>query len=440
MLTDKQKDEQYTKFRLNRRNFLKAGTGLATMAGLFSVMNKKHIAEAATDTVLNKAGLNGASYKLREVNDSWLGTSKIVGPIRQKSELEIGFYQAAQGFFGAEAKKGVGTFIPKHPLGGAISSMRKFIATEDAVNGVPSPNKLLIPDPERMSKHIKETALFLHADEVGIGVMPNYAFYTNNAPPLPKVLYEGTANLTDLKPVPENQHYPYVIGILVDQNLTTMLGSTGYDGISGAMSMNAYLFSGLIACTLAAYIRNLGYNARAQHCANYQMTLPPALIAAGLGEMSRTGECAIHPRLGFRHKAAAVTTDLPLLPDKPIDFGLLDFCSKCKKCAENCPAGAISFDNDQKEFNGYYKWLNDMPKCTVFRTTNSEGSSCGRCMKVCPWNDKEQSWVHSVGTWAASRSGTAAKLLKDVDDMFGYGTEVVQEYRWWLEWPELYKK
>ncbi len=440
MLTEKQKDEQYSKFRLTRRSFLKAGTAMATLAGLFSVMNKKHIAEAAASKVLSKekSEYNCAGIRYREVNDNWLGTSRITRPIERTSEYDMGFYLAARGLLGEEAKRGVLRFIPKHPLGGAISSMRKFIAVPDAVDGPPSPNKLPIPDPERMSKHIKETALFLHADEVGIGVMPKYAWYTYQAPPISQVLYEGTAKLEDLKPV-KNDH-PYVIVILVDQNLKTMLGSTGYDGISGSMSMNSYLFSGLIACTLAAYIRNLGYSARAHHCANYQVIIPPTIISAGLGEMSRTGECALHPRLGFRHKAAAVTTDLPLLPDKPIDFGLAEFCSKCKKCAEQCPNQAISHDRDQTEYHkGYYKWVGDFKKCTIFRVTNSEGSSCGRCMKVCPWNSKEASWVHNVGTWAASRSSLAAKLLKDIDDMFGYGTEVVQEYRWWLEWPELYK-
>ncbi|AFV03891.1 Tetrachloroethene reductive dehalogenase TceA [Dehalobacter sp. UNSWDHB] len=116
-----------------------------------------------------------------------------------------------------------------------------------------------------------------------------------------------------------------------------------------------------------------------------------------MGELSRTGDCTVHPRLGFRHEVAAATTDLPLAPDKPIDLGLLDFCRVCKKCAENCPSQAITLDADPIEHNGYLRGNSDMKKCTIFRATNEDGVFCGRCMKVCPWNSKEDSWFHEAG-------------------------------------------
>ena len=75
---------------------------------------------------------------------------------------------------------------------------------------------------------------------------------------------------------------------------------------------------------------------------NYQVVLPPILLWAGLGEMCRIGDVVFNPFLGPRFKAAVVTTDLSLLPDKPIDFGLQNFCRRCKKCARECPAQAIS--------------------------------------------------------------------------------------------------
>ena len=117
----------------------------------------------------------------------------------------------------------------------------------------------------------------------------------------------------------------------------------------------SYSASGFIACILADYIRRLGYPARAHHARNYQVVLPPILLWAGLGEMSRIGDCVLHPFLGPRFKAAVVTTDLPLLPDKPIDFGLQDFCSKCKKCARECPSGA----SDRRR-QGDVQWLREV--------------------------------------------------------------------------------
>ena len=80
--------------------------------------------------------------------------------------------------------------------------------------------------------------------------------------------------------------------------------------------------------------------------------VPPILLKAGLGEVCRIGDIVLNPFLGPRFKASIVTTDLPLAVDKPIDFGLQDFCDKCKQCARYCPTGAISF-GDKVIFNGY---------------------------------------------------------------------------------------
>jgi hypothetical protein len=60
-------------------------------------------------------------------------------------------------------------------------------------------------------------------------------------------------------------------------------------------------------------------------------------------------------------------------------------------------------------------------------------------MKVCPWNSKEESWFHKAGIWVGSNGEASASFLKSIDDMFGYGTEQIDKYKWWLEWPEMYK-
>ena len=116
--------------------------------------------------------------------------------------------------------------------------------------------------------------------------------------------------------------HKYAIGILVDQDYRTSHATSGHDWISNSMSFVAYSASGFIACILADYIRRLGYPARAHHARNYQVVVPPILLWAGLGEMSRIGDCVLHPFMGPRFKAAVVTTDLPMTIDTPIDFGL----------------------------------------------------------------------------------------------------------------------
>ncbi|MCM1566149.1 MAG: reductive dehalogenase [Dehalobacter sp.] len=444
-----EKTEQKQRLEMNRRNFLKAGMAATAMGVIGAIKAPAKLADAAVPSSVNylapakgrwsklhpEHNYGGASVRFAENNDQWLGTSKLVGTVKNTNEADMGFNLARRGLISDRAHRGVFNFVPKHPQGGAISATLGLVASEAAVDGKPAPEKLPIPDPEQMSQHIRDLAYFLRADEVGIGQMPSYAYYSHKVNPTKNLTYQPVEECV----YPVTQRYPYVIVVMVDQHLETMLGSTGYDGVSASQSMRSYHATGNIAVIIAKYIRSLGYNARANHAGNYMAVMPPLILAAGLGELTRTGDCAAHPRLGFRLKVAAVTTDLPLLPNKPIDFGMLDFCRVCGKCAAECPSKAITYDKDPIEYNGYLRWNSDMKKCTEFRVSNEEGSSCGRCMKVCPWNSKEDSWFHEAGMWIGSRGQANSKLLKSIDDMFGYGTEQIEKYKWWLEWPELYK-
>jgi reductive dehalogenase len=146
--------------------------------------------------------------------------------------------------------------------------------------------------------------------------------------------------------------------------------------------------------------------------------------------MCRIGDCVLNPFLGPRFKAAVVTTDLPLAPDKPIDVGIQDFCSKCKKCARECPSGAIS-SGDKVMYNGYEHWPTDIEKCTGMRVGNQKGSGCGTCVKVCPWN-KPYTPVHRAVGWAVRHSGLARSVATWADDFMGYG-KPKPENKWWFD-------
>ncbi|TCX51675.1 reductive dehalogenase [Dehalobacter sp. 14DCB1] len=441
------KKESEKKFQVGRRGFLKAGAAAAAMGVLGAIKAPAKIAEAATVNKFDytspskgqwsklrpEVNYGGASVKYAEYNDQWLGTSKIVGTVKNVSEKDMGFSLSAQGLLGEKSQKGL--FQPRYPLGKALSFTMKFIGGDIAVAGAPAPEKLPIPDPEQMSKHIKDLAYYLRADEVGIGKMPEFAYYSHQMDPQ---LF-GSAFKLPIGEIPVTERMPYVIVVAVEQHLETYLASTGYDGIANSQSSRCYHATANISVIIAQYIRNLGYNARASHFANYLVVVPPAAIAAGMGELAKVGDCAAHPRMGFRNKMAVITTDLPLVPDQPIDFGMQDFCRVCNKCADNCPAGAITHDRDYVEHNGYLRWDSDFKKCSIFRTANEEGYFCGRCVKVCPWSSKEDSWFHEAGVWIGSHGESSASFLKSIDDIFGYGTEEIEKYKWWLEWPELYK-
>ncbi|MGD0658163.1 MAG: reductive dehalogenase [Syntrophorhabdales bacterium] len=340
------------------------------------------------------------------------------GLVPKVRELDSGFMKARRGIYGPVLQKEVARFVPKQPLSGAQSWMMGKMRT--LVDGMAAAEKAPIPDdPELLSRHVKEAAYFLRADAVGICKLPSYAVYSHN--------YDPKSPDTG---VPVELNHKNAIAILVDQDWPTAEAFTGHDWISNSMSMLSYSNTGFIAIILAEYIRRLGYPARAHYASSYQVVLPPILLWAGLGEMSRIGDCVLHPFMGPRFKGAVVTTDLPLSPDKPIDFGLQDFCSKCKKCARECPGGALS-DGGKEMFNGYEKWPNDVEKCTKMRVGNQKGASCGTCIKVCPWNKPYTPFHRAVG-WAMRRSSVARSVAIKGDDLLGYGKPDYAK-KWWFD-------
>ncbi len=116
--------------------------------------------------------------------------------------------------------------------------------------------------------------------------------------------------------------------------------------------------------------------------------------------------------------------------DKPIDFGLQDFCIKCAKCAEFCPSQAISRD-DKIIYNGYERWPLDVKKCTSMRVGNQQGAGCGTCIKVCPWN-KPQTPFHRMINWTVRHFPFTRTAAIWADGMMGY-EKPVSKMKWWLD-------
>jgi ferredoxin len=333
--------------------------------------------------------------------------------IQRVDERESGFNRALRGDFGSYLQKERYRFVAKHPLSGALAQMQLNLA--DFVDGEAVGNEAPLPDdPVLMARHIKETAYFLRADLAGICELPPYAVYSHG--------------MATGEPVELNHRF--AIAIVIDQDYKTAKSTVGNDWISNSMSFLSYSTSGFIACILADYIRRLGYPARAHHARNYQVVVPPILLNAGIGEMCRIGDIVLNPFIGPRFKASIVTTDLPLAADRPIDFGLQDFCTKCKQCARYCPSGAISFD-DKVIYNGYEKWPNDVDKCTKQRVGNKKGAGCGVCIAVCPWN-KPYTPFHRFVQWTMRNIPLARRFAVFGDELLGYDKPKL-ESKWWLD-------
>lgn len=333
--------------------------------------------------------------------------------VQRVDERESGFNRAARGDFGPELQKERLRQRNRYPLGDALVQAQLNLV--DLVDGPAGGQKApSTDDPQLMARHIKATAYFLRADIVGICELPTYAVYSHS---------RATGE-------PVSLPHKYAIAIVVDQDWKTTRASVGNDWISGSMSFMSYSASGFIACILADYIRRLGYPARAHHARNYQVVVPSILLKAGIGEMCRIGDIVLNPFIGPRFKSAIVTTDLPLTVDKPIDFGVQDFCTKCKQCARYCPSGAITFE-DKVMHNGYEKWPIDVKKCTQHRVGNKRGAGCGVCITVCPWN-KPYTPFHRFVQWTMRNFPPARRFAVWGDELLGYSTPKVGD-KWWLD-------
>ena len=347
--------------------------------------------------------------KIKRVDDP---TTLITGAVKRVPKRADFFVRAFHGDLGKKPATEIRRFITKNPLNAAIGHLHwKQVPVH---KGETAEEKAPLPgDPRAMAEHIKALCYFLDADIVGICEMPEWAWYSHD--------FDG-------KPI-EARH-KYAIVVVIDQKWDSFEGSSGDDWISGGMSYRAYLKGSTVACIVADYIRRLGHPAQAHSNADGDVLQIPLMLLAGLGEMSRIGELVLNPFIGPRHKTAVITTDLPLTVDKPMDFGLQDFCNKCQKCARECPAQAIPY-GDKVLYNGYEIWKPDVEKCTKYRVTNIKGSACGRCMKMCPWN-KEGLLQHRIAMWAAIKLPFTRRFLIWLDDWLGYGTRNPVK-RWWLD-------
>ncbi|MFC2002975.1 4Fe-4S dicluster domain-containing protein [Chloroflexota bacterium] len=252
-------------------------------------------------------------------------------------------------------------------------------------------------DPATMSRKIKAFGLQLGAGKVGITELNQKWVYTH-----------------DLMPSygqPIDCNYKYVICMAVPQDpfLMASHNSLGEEWEVGWK----YAYASFISVVMANTIRHLGWPARPAPTFSTHYIVCPVYIDAGIGEDGRCGQ-VVTKEFGNNFRPGDVLTDLPLVPDKPVDFGLQDFCEKCKICADMCPAGAIP-KGGKEIVRGVRKWYVDAEKCIRYMYTI--GRTCGICQCVCPWNHSNN-WFHNSVRETASRLGSARKSIISADKLF----------------------
>ncbi|MEM7275466.1 MAG: reductive dehalogenase domain-containing protein [Actinomycetota bacterium] len=328
-----------------------------------------------------------------------------------------GFPRAAHGDLGPKFQRDVKVFAYKTPQAQTyIHQIGDMVALQDGP--VAETVAAGTTDPDRNADALKAFAYHLGGDMVGVCEVPTYAWYSHNG--------QGE----EITP-----RHRYAVVILLDQGYETMEGASGDDWVSGAQSMRAYMRGAQIAGIMGEHLRSLGHSARSHTNRDSEVLHIPLVLEAGLGEMSRIGELVLNPFVGPRFKSVVLTTDMPLTPDRKIDFGLQDFCQKCTKCARECPCGAIPF-GDKIMFNGYETWKPDVEKCTKYRLGNVRGSACGRCMKTCPYNI-EGVLSERVFLWSAIKLPFTREFIAKLDDRVGNGSiNPIKKWWWDLEFKD----
>jgi len=291
----------------------------------------------------------------------------------------------------------------------ACLNMPLYLSTPEKVS--PKPHFTLEREkvemsPQEATERVKGFARHLGADLVGITEIDPLWVYSHRG----EIFHENWEDWG--KEINPEHKYAVVFAEEMDFD---MVGSAPHTP-SVMESMKNYSKGAYISAQVAAFIANLGYSATANHLRHYDLILPPLAVDAGLGEVGRLGYL-MTKELGARVRLSAVTTDLPLIPDKPVDIGAEDFCRFCKKCATCCPSNSIPTDDDPEAYNGTLKWKLNAETC--FEYWGKIGTDCCICMKVCPWSHA-RTFPHRLIVWLITRNRHSRRIFSVMDDIF-YG-------------------
>ena len=232
-----------------------------------------------------------------------------------------------------------------------------------------------IEDPAAMAAEVKRIARFFGADLCGVTAFDE------------RWLYASRVDVRDMSEaendLPQGITSVIVLGHAMDEGLVATYPSA----LAGAATGREYSHEAAIVIQLAAFIRNLGYEA-VPSMNDTGLAIPYA-VQAGLGEYARN-QMVITPEFGPRLRFSKIFTSLPLAHDAPRRPGVAKFCDICTKCADACPVKALpfgppSFDAPNRSaMTGVKKWTSDAEKCFGFWAKLA--SDCAICMRVCPFN------------------------------------------------------
>lgn len=225
--------------------------------------------------------------------------------------------------------------------------------------------------PKGFSSNIKEITKYYGATDVGIVNLDEFSYYSHSGG-LSESL--GIYNYNEkIKP-----KYKTAIVFTVKMDLDFMNRAPNFEEL--LTTEQAYLRVAEVSARLALYLKSIGYDAFANNSEIYLAPLVPLAYDAGLGEIGMSNHL-ITLEHGDNVRLGAVFTNIELDVDKPIDFGLTDFCRKCALCLINCPSHSITHNPRMVNGRQFYKF--DENSC--FELWVKTGTDCGVCIQSCPF-------------------------------------------------------
>jgi ferredoxin len=248
----------------------------------------------------------------------------------------------------------------KHRPPETLARMQRWADLAGERDGPLNPHPAEIPDPASLTREIKQKALELGASLAGVAELAPY-------------MIDNVADLAEKN----------VIALIVHENYASAV--QGPRAIE-TESTSTYVRCAEISTALARHIRETyGVAAIAHHNGAGEIQAIPAMHAAGFGELGRNGSL-MNPEFGASHRPGFVTTDLELVPDAPIGFGVQDTCLKCNLCSNNCPGDAMPGADDFVLTQGIRRWIIDVEKCYDFSRMREQ--YCHICVDGCPYIHK----------------------------------------------------
>jgi reductive dehalogenase len=298
-------------------------------------------------------------------------------------------------------------------------------AVGQAPRGAVNPDRIGVTDAHALARHIKRVARFFGADVVGIAAVHPSMLYSGSRAPDDGTGANGgggpKAGSTEMA-----RKYPFAICLCTAWDYNLIQAHRHHIGD------HAYHFSQaklqLVYANVAAYIRELGYEV-----VQNRVQPMPAALAAGVGELGRNG-MLITEKFGARiHLGDPILTNMPLIPDQPLDIGVEDFCKVCRKCATTCPTNSISME-DKVVHNGVEKYKINWETCYRLRAYVLDfWEVCLTCVTVCPYTKPNVWWrtlaVESLKRTPFALRPVAVRALKFLDDTF-WGKVPRRRVRW----------